>query len=369
MSLRVLLTLHQGGAMGSVNSVLHLGLGLARRGVAVRLVCPPQSAVEQAAREGGLEVRPLGWNGSGRFRNARALAELLAREPVDLINSQSSRDRQALTWLALCRGGRLPAPVVFTRRSYPRTFWLENWLTARVATRIIAVSEPVATALAAGGVPPSRLAVVPNGVLADAIDVAVAPEAVARWRERIGWDGYRRVVAIVARPKDQTVAVRALDQVETPVRLVMPGLGTVPAGLRWPDRHAVVALPFEPDVRPLYELVDLALHPSRWDAMPQAVLEAMALGKPVIASRATGNAFIIRDEVDGLLVAPTDPVAWGRAIDRVLGDPGLATRLAAAGRRRAREDFPLSRTVEGTLHVYQEVLAEWRGPGGGRGGG
>jgi glycosyltransferase involved in cell wall biosynthesis len=101
----------------------------------------------------------------------------------------------------------------------------------------------------------------------------------------------------------------------------------------------------------------VALHPSRWDAFPQAVLEAMALGKPVIASDATGNAVIIQNDVNGLLVAPTDSEAWAAALDRMLTDPALAARLGAAAVRRARVDFPLERTIDKTLAVYREALA------------
>ena len=120
----------------------------------------------------------------------------------------------------------------------------------------------------------------------------------------------------------------------------------------------MVRLPFDPAIRPLYDLLEVALHPSRWDAFPQAVLEALALGLPVVASDATGNAEIIRPGVDGLLVAPTDPAAWAAALDRLLGDPALAARLGASGRRRAREDFAVDRMLDRTLAVYHAVLAE-----------
>ena len=128
-----------------------------------------------------------------------------------------------------------------------------------------------------------------------------------------------------------------------------------------PDRHAVVRLPFDPEIRALYEVLEVLLHPSRWDALPQAVLEAMALGKPVLASAATGNAEIIRHGEDGLLIPPTDPAAWAAGLDQVLTDPALAARLGAAGRRRAREDFPFDRTVERTLALYRDILTEGRG--------
>jgi glycosyltransferase involved in cell wall biosynthesis len=82
----------------------------------------------------------------------------------------------------------------------------------------------------------------------------------------------------------------------------------------------------------------------------------MALGKPVIASHATGNAVIIRDGLDGVLVEPMAPAAWAAAIDALLADPARRTGLGAAARQRSREGFPLDRTLDATIALYHEVL-------------
>ena len=116
----------------------------------------------------------------------------------------------------------------------------------------------------------------------------------------------------------------------TPVRLVLAGVD--PASLvghaagRVPSRHTVVCLPFVSDVRPLYDLLELVLLPSRIEGLSQALLEAMALGKPVIASAAAGNLDLVATEVSGLLVPPLAPREWAAAIDRVLQDQPLALR-------------------------------------------
>jgi glycosyltransferase involved in cell wall biosynthesis len=358
--LRVLITLHQGGGAGSVTSVLALALGLHQHGLRVHLVCPPGSPAERAALDGGLAVHPLPLAAGNRFRNARRLADLLATLPVDMVNSQSSRDREALTWLGLTRRN-LP-PFVFTRRNYPHTSRFENWLAGRVARRVIAVSEPVADVLAGRGVPRDRIRIVANGLVTARTDRPVAAADVERWKARIGWEEGRRTIGIVARLKDQEVVVRALASVATPVRLVLAGVDPVEAR-RFPPvpaRHAVVAVPYDPDVRPLYDLLEVVLHPSRLEALPQSVLEALALGKPLIASNATGNAVVVRHEVDGLLAAPADPASWAEALTRLLGDAVLARRLGENGRQRARDDFALDRTVAGTLAVYREAVAEAR---------
>ena len=354
----ILQVLHQGGGAGSVTSTLHLSLGLARSGIHIRFVCPPDSEVEALAVEGGLEVHPLALLPRQRQTNAGRLADLLARNPADLINSQSSRDREALTWLALTR--RLGAPLVVTRRQMPRTFILENWLVSRAAARVIAVSKAVGEALVRRGTSRRKLTVIPNGLVTDRVDVPVAPPQLATWRERIGWEPDRRTIGVVARPKDQDVLLRALSYVRTPIRLVLAGvdpgsrLAALATGV--PETHRIVCLPFMSDVRPLYDLLELVLLPSRSEGLSQSLLEAMALGKPVIASAATGNLEVISDRVNGRLVPPSDPRAWASAIDELLENRELAERLAAAGRHTARVTFALEHTIRQTARLYDEVL-------------
>jgi glycosyl transferase family 4 len=142
--------LHQGEGDGSVTSTLHLSLGLARAGFHVRFVCPPGSEVEGRARAGGLQVHPIA---------------LLDRHPVDLVNSQSAKDRTALTWLALIRRPRVP--LVVARRQMPQSLFLEDWLVSRLATRVVAVSRAVGDALIRRGTPRDKVAVIPNGLVTE----------------------------------------------------------------------------------------------------------------------------------------------------------------------------------------------------------
>ena len=364
MTPTVLQVLHQGGGAGSVTSTLHLSLGLARLGMHVRFVCPPHSEVESLAKAGGLEVHPVALLPHRRRGNAAALAEVLARHSVDLINSQSARDREALTWLALT--GRLRAAFSATRRQIPRTFIVENWLVGRAAAQVIAVSRAVGEALVRRGTPRKKLTVIPNGLVTERIDVPVTSSALEKWKERIGWNSKQRTIGVVARPKDQHVVLRALAEVRTPVRLVLagvePGSRLAEQGANVPEPHTVVCLPFTSDVRPLYDLLELVLLPSRSEGLSQALLEGMALGKPVIASAATGNLEVVTDGVNGRLVAPLDAHAWALAIEELLGASERASRLAAAGSETARVTFALEHTVRRTARLYHDVLTTFPQP-------
>ena len=355
----VMQVLHQGGGAGSVASTLHLSLGLEQAGFHVRFVCPPDSEVERRARAGGLEVHPVSLAPGARRANAAKLEALLRRFPVDLVNSQSSRDRAALAWLALTR--RLNVPLIVTRRQMPRTTVLENWLVSRMATRVVAVSRQVAEALRRRGTGRNKLVVIPNGLIVSRVDAPLTTAQIDEWRDRIGWEPSRPTLGIIARRKDQEVVIRALGRVSTPVRLVMVGL--IPDTrlsrllVRLPARHAVAMLPFTTELRPLYELLNLVLLPSRMEGLSQSLLEAMALGKPVVASAAGGNLDLITDSVNGRLVPPRDRGAWARVIEELLSSPAGAERLGEAARHTAREEYTLERTVERTVRLYCSVLA------------
>jgi len=351
--------LHQGGGAGSVTSTLHLSLGLERAGFHVRFVCPPHSEVEHLARAGGLEVHPVSLEPGARRSNAAKLEALLDQLPVDLVNSQSSRDRAALVWLALTR--RLDVPLIVTRRQMPQTLAPQNWLVSSMATRVVAVSRPVAAALRRRGTSRNKLVVIPNGLIVSRVDTPVTTAQLDEWRNRIGWEPSRPTLGIIARRKDQDVVIRALGQVSTPVRLVMVGL-TPDARLerllaRLPARHTVVILPFTTEVRPLYELLTLVLLPSRMEGLSQSLLEAMALGKPVVASAAGGNLDLITDGTNGRLVPPRNSSAWAGVIEELLSNPAAAKRLGEAARYTARTEYTLERTVERTVNLYCSVLA------------
>lgn len=99
---------------------------------------------------------------------------------------------------------------------------------------------------------------------------------------------------------------------------------------------------------------DLLVLPSLYEEFGTVLLEAMWSDLPVVASRTGGIPDVVSDEKSGLLVAPGDPKGLARAIDRVLGDPRLARRLAGAARLRAR-DYDWEVLADRVVEVYRKV--------------
>jgi len=111
-----------------------------------------------------------------------------------------------------------------------------------------------------------------------------------------------------------------------------------------------------PDPRPAVGASDVVVQASLEEGFPNAVLEAMAMAKPIVATRVGGTAEAIEDGVSGLLVEAGSPEALAEAILKVLGDDSLRSSLACAARQRVEEAFTLDGVTEGLARLYEELL-------------
>ena len=114
---------------------------------------------------------------------------------------------------------------------------------------------------------------------------------------------------------------------------------------------------FQADVRPYLAAMNLLVLPSRAEALGLALLEAMAMEKPVIASRVGGIPEVVEHGVTGLLVDPNDPDALAAALISLIEDPGRRDLMGEAGRQRVVAQFCLERTVAAMEQLYEEILA------------
>jgi len=111
------------------------------------------------------------------------------------------------------------------------------------------------------------------------------------------------------------------------------------------------------DMPGVYASLDMLVLPSLIESMPMCLLEAMAAGKPVIATRVGAVSQLIRSEQFGLLLEPGDVGGLALAILRLLGDPQLACRLGKNGRARVAEHFSAEAMARNYIRQYQQVLA------------
>jgi glycosyltransferase involved in cell wall biosynthesis len=260
------------------------------------------------------------------------------------------------------RWAGVPAIVASQRSSNTQNlspFWCRvARLSQRLANRLIVNSQALRTEEIAAGFPPERIEVVPNGVERrekrcrdrDALGLPAGPLllSVGRLEAR---KGQRYLIEAWATVQRRCPSARLVLLGEGPDR---PQLERQVEGL---GLHPSVSFRgFENRVADHLDVADTLVHPSLTEGMPNVVLEAMAAGRPVVATRVGGVPELVTDGESGLLVPPRDPAALAQALVRLLQEQALATTLGRNAERRARERFSVGAMVEATEAVYRDLL-------------
>src|SRR5207249_1655616 len=120
---------------------------------------------------------------------------------------------------------------------------------------------------------------------------------------------------------------------------------------------AVTFAALRSDVPAVMASLTVSVMPSLNEALSNSLLESMAAGVPLVATRVGGTAEAVVDGVSGLLVEPGDSEALADSIARLLDDPPLAARLGRAARHEIEEQFSVERMVQTTKALYQDLLA------------
>ena len=119
--------------------------------------------------------------------------------------------------------------------------------------------------------------------------------------------------------------------------------------------HRVRFLGYRRDVPELLEAADIVVLPSLYEGLPLVAIEALAAGRPMVATEVDGTPEVVIHEKTGLLAPPANPAALAAAIERLLDNPALASRLASEGRKFVGENFALQRQIEQTVALYSEL--------------
>lgn len=359
--------------MGRGGSQTHLGgliSALDRRRFRPSLVClirggPVASRLEQA----GVPVRVLG------LRRAYGLRATLAF--VDLVRwLRQLRPQIVHTYLSMANVyGALAARaagvsrVVTTRRDtgFGDGHLMRSALRAtnRWAARVVAVSQDAARIVREReGLEDDLLEIVPN-----AIDLSrFAPRGRrAAVRAALGLPKSTQVAVTVTHlspVKGVDILVEAAERVcrDMPQALfLVVGVGAEREAIagslaRLGLEGRVRLLGERTDVPDLLEAADLFVLPSRSEGQPNAVLEAMAMGLPIVATRVGGVPELVRDGVEGVLVEPGSAGALAEACREVFASPDLGAGLGRAAQARARRDFGLGTMVRRYDSLYEDLL-------------
>ncbi|MEU7319818.1 glycosyltransferase [Streptomyces griseoviridis] len=337
-------------------------------GLRVTVACP-ESPLAAGLRSLGAEVRP--WRatrspGPTLVREVRRLGRIVAEVRPDLMHAHSAK--AGLAGRLAVRGR---VPTVFQPHAWSfeavggataglARGW-ERW-GARWASRVVCVSEAERTTGVRAGID-GQWRVVRNGVDPERFRPAAAHPARAALLPDLGPDAPLVVcVGRLCRQKGQDVLLDAWEFVSRQVpaaRLVLVGDG--------PDRERLTDLAPSSvrfagavaDPAPWYQAADLVVLPSRWEGMALAPLEAMACGRPVVASDVDGA----RESLPAALaprclVRPDRPPLLAAALTELLLDPVLRTSLGQQGRHYVLSTHDVRHTAEAVADVYRELLGD-----------
>jgi glycosyltransferase involved in cell wall biosynthesis len=295
-----------------------------------------------------------------------SLTRIIKELRPDLVHAHSSKAggvarlaRPACPRLPIVYSPHLYAFARHFERSAERSLYrtLERLL-APAATRVVCVCEAEARLARAIG-PARRVRVVYNGI--EPIADRPPDERIAALRAEGPVIG---TLTLLHQRKGVQTLIDATPTVlarHPSAQVAIVGEGPELEALRAQARgrkvaHAVSFLGLSTDPPAALRAMDVFAHPSLAESFPYVVLEAMAAGRPIVATAVGGVPEAVSDGEDGLLVAPRDADALAHAICELLEEPTRAASMGRAAQRKAQERFTLAHMIDGLCEVYDEAL-------------
>jgi glycosyltransferase involved in cell wall biosynthesis len=330
--------------------------GLARRGHDVTLVCPLEARIYDEAPAWGMRAVALPIATKG-LEGLLAFRRWLRANPADVLSTHSSTD----SWLAALGTLGMRLPIVRTRHisaPVPRNL-PTRWLYGR-ASRIVTTGEALKRELVERtGVPAERIESVPTG--ADPGVFSPGDKYAARMHLSLPQAGM--LIGIVATLRSWKGHRYLIDALPTGAALVIVGDGPQREALEAQVKSAnlegrVRFAGNQRDVLPWLRALDVFALPSYAnEGVPQALTQAMLVELPCVTTDVGSIAELAVEGATALLVPPQDVAGLRAALERLMHDEALRTKLGAAARRHCAERFSYERMLDRMEAVYREAVA------------
>jgi glycosyltransferase involved in cell wall biosynthesis len=349
---------------GGQNQALLLLQGLRARGQAPELIALRGSELGNRAEHAGVSVCAVGPS-HRRLAAMFQIRRILRFRRADIVHAN---EPHALTSAWLARAHRSVPLVVSRRIAHPLSSSGLSLARYRAASRIVAVSRFVQTSVFLSGFPKDRVNVIHDGVQIPP-ELSPADAGLARAQFAISPEAFcvGNVAAFVPE-KGHAILLRAFAEIRAQFpRCILLLLG------EGPEKPAVQELAKElaifeavkflapaTDNQTMFAAMDMFAFPSHEEPLGSALLAAMANGLPVLAVGRGGIPEVIETGKNGLLVDFPDPSAFADAIARLLTNREEAMRLGKTARETVIAGFSANQMVEGTLRLFDELIAAGR---------
>lgn len=374
--MKILQVAYKSTISGGEKVLFDLATALKERGHDVSVICPDPGQLPDELRKVGIETTIIPFHKTYDIMAARRLAQFITREKIEVLHSHSmltnivsrvagrlarvpvSVSTEHLT-MELGRGGRSGEIIERLKARYYRI--LDNY-TSRYNQQVIAVSNAVRDDLVEQGIPTSRITVIQNGINIPDIN----PTARDRIRLDLGIKPGETVIGAVGRlspQKDYPTLLRAFKEVESSCPeaiLLIAGDGYLRDNLeKLTDelgiRERVKFLGYRSNVLEVVSSFDIYALSSLWEGLPLAVLEAMAMGKPVVATSVPGTQEAVNEGETGFLVPLKDNQALSQGIIKLVCNQKKIKLMGDAGRRRWNDCFSLTRVIDEHEELYHKL--------------
>ena len=299
---------------------------------------------------------PLSVRNDLDLRGVPALRRLIRQERYDIVHLHTKRAHALSLWLP--RGERAPKYLVTRRMDYPEprncyTRYLYN----RRVDGVVAISRSVADRLSEAGVNRRPIRLIYSGI-------DPGPFKGSLKDQRPNEPPNVAILAVLEERKGHRFllgAARVLKERGRRIKYVFAGDGSQKAQLqrmvqRLGLREEVSFVGFVKDVPKFLSSIDVLVLPSLYEGLGVAALEAMAAGKPVVATRVGGLAESIVDGETGFLVPSRDATALAEAIQKLVGDPFMARAMGQKGTARVLSIFTMERMARQNEAYYYALL-------------
>jgi glycosyltransferase involved in cell wall biosynthesis len=349
-----------------LNSPRYIGDGYEMRLGYLRPRNDPDYDLPERAAAAGVTLVDIPESGAADLGAVRRVSREIREFQPHLIHAHDYKTN--LLSVLLGKWHRVPAVTtvhgyVTRTAKLNRYYAIDRWSLKRMQ-HVIAVSEDIFAQVRRMGVRADRCSLIHNAIDSDTFRPRQAKHDA---KERLMLPSDRLVVGAVGRlsaEKGFDILIRAADRLldeGVPLQLLIVGEGPARTELERQIskcRHSeqIRLLGHCRDVMTIYEAMDAFVLSSLREGLPNALLEAMAMQTPVVATRIAGVPRVIADGESGLLVPPGNEQTLVDAMRRLLTDERLRERMGAAGRKRMVEQFSFRRRMDNIRAIYDEVL-------------
>ncbi len=324
-------------------------------------VCQPGSVLAEKLRELNIPVSEVRMDGIRQFRAILEVKRILTSHKIDIVDTHGYRDHIISIFAA--RLARTKAVLRTKHNAVPlKSGVFSRFVYNMLTTRVIAISEHIRQVLIDSGMRPENVTTIPSSVDVEKFSPREKSPAILR---EFGLTPQTQVLGMVARIHQNKGYTYLLDAMPSIIKtgvdrkLLMIGKGSDKLMDRLKaldiERH-VIAPGFREDVTEVLSVVDVFVLPSLREGLGTAILEAMAMGKPIISTRVGGIPEAVQHGVNGLLVPPADTPALAEAVEELLADEEKRRSMGRRSREIAENRFSHTLMVSEMQSLFRQIF-------------